>query len=134
MITIDEAKNLFANSFGSLSFLIANKGIAGAKYLTVDLETELPHQPDKVYVGNIEPDDYETVDFGLDLRDVPPGLYRLKLNVEYKDAYNKDVVESREFEIEVKRQEVSLPSTNTLLVIILFLVALVWWKRKKLLK
>ena len=126
VITVDEVKNLFSGEVGQITFSIANRGIATAKYLTLKIESEVPIMPNEYYIGNIEPDDYETADFNLDLTAIPPGKYEILLSLSYKNPYNEDFNETKMFQITVEKQKVKI----NYWVLILVLAILLFWKRK----
>lgn len=130
VVTIDDTENLFTGSVGRVTLSVANRGVATGKYVTVKVESEIPVMPAEVYIGNVEEDDYETVDFDLDLTDVLPGEYELVLYFFYKDPYNKEFNETRIFRINVGEKSKS----KGYLIILVFAVIIVLWKRRKLLE
>ncbi|MBI4016119.1 MAG: hypothetical protein HY363_00325 [Candidatus Aenigmarchaeota archaeon] len=76
---------------GTVSLKIVNKGVANLKYVTVRLvqtsQYELLSPSNEAYVGNLDSDDFETVDFTIKPLVEKP---RLNLQIEFKDTYNLD--------------------------------------------
>ena len=131
VVTLDETKNLYTNSIGEVSFSIANRGIGTAKYLTIKVDSELKFTPTEYYVGNIEPDDYETADFNVNLLGITPGTYSVTLHLLYKDPYNRETSMNKTFEITVGKQVTT--NRNYWLILAIAMIILVW-KRKSIKK
>lgn len=90
---------------GKVTFSIANTGKSDLNYL----EIELMDQPlyytilsnNKVYIGNLESDDFDTAEFEIYSEDSVAGKLPLKVKVKYKDSYNKAFEEPHEIEVEL---------------------------------
>jgi hypothetical protein len=89
---VDDSEIKSSGTYGKISLRIVNVGLADVKFLTVDLlkseDYDIISVP-RVYVGNLESDDYETAEFELLAKTKKKSL-PLNLDVSYKDAFNKD--------------------------------------------
>lgn len=76
---------------GTVSLKIVNKGIVDLKYVTVRLiqtpDYEVLSTSNEQYVGNLDSDDFESVDFTVKPNAESP---RLKVQFDFKDPYNLD--------------------------------------------
>lgn len=90
---IDEAKVYRKGDTGEVIISVSNIGPSKAKFITLEV---LPAEAytlvanDKVYLGNLDPDDFQTASFNIHVNQKNPVL---RLKVLYKDAYNKDFEE-----------------------------------------
>ncbi|MBI4018829.1 MAG: hypothetical protein HY364_01080 [Candidatus Aenigmarchaeota archaeon] len=70
----------------SLSIDVANAASGTAYYVIARAETPAGKiTRDKIYIGNLEPDDFDSVDFDIELGNVAPGTYPVNIIFEYKD-------------------------------------------------
>jgi len=110
------------------------------KFLTVSLKPEGYEilSPSEVYIGNLDSDDYDTTDFKIhvpeDRKELP-----LKIELNYKDANNKEYSENYVVNLKLYTQEElkkyslvpdTTGTTNTIIFIILLFVG--YWVYKKL--
>jgi len=66
---IDSTDLTQSNRIGKVSIKIINKGLSGLKFVTVQLKSssdfQLLSQSDTVYIGKLDSDDFQTVDFSI---------------------------------------------------------------------
>ena len=85
--TIEESK-LIENQKSTVTIKVVNRGLTDAKFLNIKLQQGAYQilSPNTVYIGNIDSDDYETIDFTL----IPNKNIQLPFTITYKDANNND--------------------------------------------
>lgn len=90
-IDLEESEVYNYRGSGEITLSISNRGTSEIKFLTIGLldnkKYDVVSNP-RVYVGNLESDDFETVNFHIYSKsyfDIP-----LKVNLLYKDAYNRE--------------------------------------------
>jgi len=130
-VYVDSSTLTSSSKTGKVVFKIVNKGLTDIKFMNVKL------LPDKkinilstgtVYVGNVDSDDFETVDFTIEAKG---NTINLPLKLEYKDINNGVHNES----INVAYNLPSGGKTNWwLMVILLALAVLIFFKRKAILE
>ncbi len=90
-LTVDSTDFNSKTSPGTFSLKIVNKGIVDMKYVTLKLietpDYDVLSSSNEEYVGNLDSDDFETVDFTIKPNVAEP---RLQLQLEFKDPYNVD--------------------------------------------
>ena len=88
-VAIEESEVYKLNQAGDVTIRFVNKGLGDIKFLSVKLPKNAFYDilsTDSFYVGNIEPDDFETVDFKMNFKGK---VNSLKVLVEYRDSNNK---------------------------------------------
>ena len=94
-MSVDSTKFSSKTSPGTVSVKIVNKGVVNMKYVSVKLvetpDYEVLSSSNEAYVGNLDSDDFETVDFTIKPNVAEP---RLQLQMEFKDPYNMAYQES----------------------------------------
>jgi len=91
-INIDK-NTLIENSKSTVSVKFVNRGLTSIKFLNVKLMNSNFYSilsADNFYIGNVNVDDYQTLDFDLVAK--APGNLILPLMISYKDANNKDYI------------------------------------------
>ncbi|MBN1502490.1 COG1361 S-layer family protein [Candidatus Woesearchaeota archaeon] len=96
-ISIDETDLFLGKTSGEVVIKFINKGFTDVKFLYVNLENSEEYEilsSEKVYLGNLDSDDYETAEYKIFIK--PDGeksgedrVVQLPLAVEYKDANNE---------------------------------------------
>lgn len=125
-----ESSELIAGRKGTVSIEIVNRGLTDTKFLNVRLlfsENFQALSSNTVYVGDVDSDDVEDIDF--ELLAVQQGFVELPLQLTYRDANNKPYTESfsvqaRVYSIDEAKALGLLPS-NTRAVVILTIVAII---------
>lgn len=122
----------YPGSDSRLTMDIVNRN-PGTAYFTL-VKAESPAaiiEKNEVYVGNLESDDFDSVDFDLRIKDVQPGEYPVNVTMTYK---NKDsvVLEKKDIvtikvvsENEAKQQlQTEPPVMNIIILIVVLLIAI----------
>jgi len=101
-LSVDSTKFTTKTSPGTVSLKIVNKGVVNMKYVSVKLvetpDYEVLSSTNEAYVGNLDSDDFETVDFTIKPLVTEP---RLKVQMEFKDPYNMDYTESYDLPLRI---------------------------------
>ncbi len=101
-LTVDSTKFRSKTSPGTVTLKIVNKGIVNMKYVSVKLietpDYDVLSSTNEAYVGNLDSDDFETVDFTIKPKIAEP---RLKVQLEFKDPYNIDFKESYDLPLRI---------------------------------
>jgi len=132
VVSIEKSDNIFAGASGTLSLSIANDGTGSAKYVTASATaSDSDVSPNTNYVGNMDPDDTNTVNF--DISPLTPGKHEVTLHLTYKDSYNQDFSKDYPLTFTVTSAPIQISSTVQI-VIILAVLAIAYWKRSTLMK
>ena len=120
----------------TLTISIANTGPNTAKYLeAIPVQNSFEVTPHAIYVGDLESDDFDTLDFKLTAPNA--GDQKLSIELVYKDANNVESKELRKVAFKVltpKEAAAQQPKSRTpyiLLAIIIIGGAWYWRRRKK---
>ncbi|MFH1623184.1 MAG: CARDB domain-containing protein, partial [Candidatus Aenigmatarchaeota archaeon] len=108
VVTLEDDSRAYAGTEGELTISIANRGTATANFLTLRFDSDLAITPAEYYVGNLDPDDYQTVKLNADFSGVSPGRRTLSISMHYKDPYNSELSETASVEFKL-RQPVAGP-------------------------
>jgi len=87
---------------------IINKGLADVKFLEINAGTSAYYtllSSSKVYVGDIDNNDFQTVEFKILFKENSPGTVTIPLNIVYKDITNKEYNENRDVSLRVYTNE-----------------------------
>ena len=143
-VAIEDTDLYTIGQTGTITVRIVNKGLTEVKFLSVRLDNSIYYDilsANSYYVGNIEPDDFETVEFKIYLKEA---TYSLPMNIEYKDLNNNLIQENKWLPINIyskeealkigliKESNFSLIIIVIIIVIILLLVYRSYRKRKRL--
>jgi hypothetical protein len=131
VVTLEEdSKALSGSGAGEITISLANRGTATAGYMTLEFDSNLDITPSEYYVGNLDPDDYETVTLEIDLLAIPSGKRDLNIYMTYKDPYNQDVSESAYMSFTVHAIPPVTVSPMNMVIIAAAVLAILYWKRK----
>lgn len=86
-----------------VSLKIVNKGLADVKFLEILTGTSTYYNllsQNKIYIGDVDSNDFQTVDFSLFFKDNVPSTINLPVTINYKDITNKEY--SQDFVIPLK--------------------------------
>lgn len=101
-LSVDSTKFTTKTTPGTVSLKIVNKGVVNMKYVSIKLietpDYEVLSSTNEAYVGNLDSDDFETVDFTIKPNAAEP---RLKVQLEFKDPYNMDYTESYDLPLRI---------------------------------
>ncbi len=93
LMNIEESTVLYEDQTGEVVFSISNTGTADMNFAILELlpadneEYEVISAP-KVYVGNLESDDFETIDYKIHINGVEENAVPFNLVLTYKDNFN----------------------------------------------
>jgi hypothetical protein len=135
-VVIDSSDLIAGKKTGSVSFKFVNKGVTDIKFLDISLEETDQYQivsANKEYIGNIDSDDYDSVDFDLFLTNngdaKTNGMLEFPLYIEFKDAnnidYKKDI--TLEYRINTAEQKGQSQSKSGLIIVIVIIIMIVAW-------
>ena len=88
-VAIEESEIFKLNQQGEITIRFVNKGLSDIKFLSVKVNKNANYDilsSNSFYVGNIEPDDFETVNFRLNFKNK---VGSLPISIEYRDNNNK---------------------------------------------
>ena len=91
LLTVDQTTINAENRQGTVTLKIVNRGLTDLKLVSAILKSsddyEMVSSPE-IYVGNIDSDDFETVDFAMRLRSYDSNI-ELPVTLTYRDVTNK---------------------------------------------
>ena len=88
---IEEQKVFESGKTGDVIVSVSNIGPSKVKFINLKLEGSNDYDivsSDKVYLGNLDADDFQTANFKIHVKKENP---KLLLRVDYKDSYNSDL-------------------------------------------
>ncbi len=91
-VQIEESDVYRGKKLGEISVKFVNNNVADIKFLTVELKESERYKilsPKKVYVGDLDSDDFESVDYRIKVKGNDEVLIPLKIT--YKDAMNNPI-------------------------------------------
>ena len=91
---IEEQKVFEKGKTGDVVISVSNIGPSKVKFINLKLESSDEYDvisSDKVYLGNLDADDFQTATFKLHVNKKNP---KLLLRVDYKDSYNADLTKN----------------------------------------
>jgi len=91
-VNLEEATAYYPKQKGKIVLSLSNRGSSDIKFASLELlqseDYEILSAP-RIYIGNLESDDFETAEFEIFLK-AKKGEIPLAVKVEYKDSYNQD--------------------------------------------
>ncbi|TKJ17601.1 hypothetical protein CEE44_03645 [Candidatus Woesearchaeota archaeon B3_Woes] len=139
--SIDSSEIVSAGEVGVVSLKFTNKGSSDIKFLYVELMQSEKYDiisPAAVYVGNIDSDDYESVDFNLYVKRTRDRMVQLPLRLDYRDANNKvfkkDVILNMKLYSSSEAKKYGLKESNGFFgkfILFLLIAGGVWYYRRK---
>ncbi len=142
-ITTVESGIYGTGQIGNVALKFTNKGLSDIKLLTVTLQESNNYtiiSEDELYLGNIDSDDYETAEFRIKAKKAKDNIVPLIINLEYRDANNKQYHETRMAGLKItSAKDLGVQGGGsgfgTLLFAIIFIVAGFFiykrWEKKK---
>jgi hypothetical protein len=131
VVALEDDTAALAGAKGDLTISIANRGTATANLLTIKFGPGVSVTPAEYYVGNLDPDSFQTVKVGIDLAAVGPGAHDLAMTLEYKDPYNQDMSSRESVQFTAHAVPSFAVSPTTLIVVLAIVAALLYWKRAR---
>ncbi len=116
-----------------ISLKIVNKGLADVKFLEVQTGTSTYYNlisQNKVYIGDVDSNDFQTADFSLFFKDSVPSTINLPVSIVYKDITNKEYTQDVVIPLKVyttqQAQSLGLVAkSNTIYYVIVIVVLIV---------
>ncbi len=137
---IQESELYKEKSIGTVTLKFVNNDIANIKFLTVNLEKSQDYEilsSDKEYIGDLDSDDSETVDFKLKVN-TNKNSVDLPVLITYKDSLNRDYSEKivltmpirSAAELGIRQDNILLISIGIAILIIVGFIIYKRWRRK----
>lgn len=138
IVNVEESDVMKLNKKGTVTLSVSNVGTSDIRYLALEIMKSEDYEvlfSNKAYIGNLEPDDYETEDFTLFIKRncwfMCPKAIPLKLLLKYKDNYNQEHEDEKTIDLRVySGREISKFSLaekkNHTLIIFLILMVLIY--------
>lgn len=116
-----------------ISIKIINKGFSNIKFLEINLGSSTYYSlnsPNKIYIGDIDSDDFDSADFKILLKENIPNTINLPVSITYKNAKNKENTESfnlqiRTYSVKEATQLGLIKKNNALLISIIISVVII---------
>jgi hypothetical protein len=136
-LTVDSTKFDSKTVPGTVSLKVVNKGVVNLKYVTLRLvqtpDYEILSTSNEAYVGNLDSDDFETVDFIVKPLVASP---RLAVQLDFKDPYNVDFSQQYDLPLRIITEKDlgkgGFPY-GTVVIVLLIIGGIIYWyfRRKK---
>ncbi len=112
---------------------IVNKGLSNVRFLEVEAKGGTYYSvlsQKNVYIGDIDSDDFDSVNFKIYFKENAPSTIKLPITVFYKDAVNNEYKEEFSLSLKVYSQEEAirlglLKKSNTITYVIVIVVLIV---------
>ena len=104
-VAIEESEVFKVGQVGDVTVRFVNKGLGDIKFLSAKIEKSVNYDivsSNTVYIGNIEPDDFETATFNMRFKQK---FVNIPLEVDYKDNNNKEYKQTFSLELPLYSQK-----------------------------
>lgn len=136
-VLIDSTSLMQDKKTGSIVLKIVNRGLTDVKLMSLRIEEtenfEVVSPTKEEYIGNVDSDDFDTVEFDLLLKDSEN--LQIPLELEYRDNNNKLYTESLNLNLEVHSAEQLGQNGGSVWPIIIALIVIAggiyFWRRRK---
>ena len=120
----------------SITVSLSNIGPSNIKYLIMEVLPSKAYEilnPPRTYIGNLEPDDYETAEF--DFYPKKSGFIPVNVRLEYKDDLNNPIIDIKETKVYVYSQTKAkmmglLPSTTFKNIFLILIIMFIYFTYK----
>jgi len=137
-VIIDESTINKPQTKGTITVMFINKGTTDIKFLYITLKESEDYEilsTKEKYVGNIDSDDYETVDFEIFLKD-DKQTSTIPIEIEYRDANNRQykkeiLLEHKIYGQEYQNGKGTSKLTGTIVVLIIIGAGLFLYRRHR---
>ena len=100
---IEKTEITRAGSSGKVTLNIINKGLTSVKFLQATLNKssnyEITSPSNQIYVGKLDSDDYQTIEFSVFMKPEAKSPVKFLLELDYKDANNNHFLENKVIEM-----------------------------------
>jgi hypothetical protein len=146
-VVIDSSDLIAGTKTGKVSFKFVNKGVTNVKFLDVMLDETEEYKivsSKEEYIGNIDSDDFESVDFSIFLNNNDNAddgrTIEFPLHITFKDANNNDYSKDITLKYPIRTaEEKGMAKNSSVMIIALAIVIIIvgwiiyrrWEKRRK---
>lgn len=133
---IDSTDLIAGKKSGTVSFKFVNRGVTDVKFLDVILEETDDYKivsAHEEYIGNVDSDDYDSVDFDLYLNNnehsKENGMVEFPIKITFKDANNIDYEDNivLNYRINTAEQKGQAQSKSGFIIIVVIIVMIIAW-------
>jgi uncharacterized repeat protein (TIGR01451 family) len=135
IVTLDSQDSAVQNKSATANIKIANGGTDDAQFLVATLESEIKPTPDKIYIGSLQSNDYDTEKFSFISE--KPGEIPVKIKLEYRDIYGNSYADESMIKLVVFTKEQYLQQngsgfpTGTVIVIAFALIVIAYFLHRR---
>ena len=111
------------NNLGGVTITFVNNGVGNAKFFTTTLLDSEDYEiisNNLDYIGDLDSDDFDSVDFRIKLKNTKDPV--LLLRSDYKDALNRDYSKEFSLPLEIRNAEDLGIATNNTSYVVLFII------------
>lgn len=102
---VDIKPDAYVSGTSKLTLDIINTDDGTAYHTVVKADSAVANiATNEVFVGNLNGDDFDSVDFNLDIKNVPQGTYPVNITMTYKNSDGKEIVQENPVYITVVSQ------------------------------
>ncbi len=127
-----EGEVLIKGTNGKISIKIVNSGLGDSKFLSISINQAAGLQTtgsNKIYIGNIDSNDFDTADFNVFVSADAPSSINLPVQLTYTDSRNNEITENKIISIKTytakEATDLGLISRNSTFVIILSIIGVI---------
>ena len=135
-VVIEDSDLIAGNKNGKITLKIVNKGVTDLKFADLVLEETAEYKilsNSEEYIGNIDSDDYENVDFQLLLTNnnnkKQKSVLLLPIQLTFKDAHNRDYKKELKlkYDIYTAEQRGQEKSKSVIIIVIVVAIMIIAW-------
>ncbi|MFH1630967.1 MAG: hypothetical protein ABIA21_01955 [Candidatus Aenigmatarchaeota archaeon] len=137
LLTSSEAPDsIIPGSKGTVSIKISNAG-DDIKFLVIKVSSDdLNLNPDMIYVGNLDSDDYDTEKIVISAeKSLKPGIYDITMTMSYQDVFGEEYTNTTVIPVEIFSRESVQPPNYTLtafgLVVLVIIISFVVFRIRR---
>lgn len=145
-VVIDSSDLVAGTKTGKVSFKFVNRGLTDIKFVDVVLDETDEYKvisANEEYIGNIDSDDFESVDFEIYLENNDDaekiGVLDFPLHITFKDANNVDYSEDIDIKYSIytaKERGMETSSSGIIIVVAIIIIIVGWivyhrWEKKR---